>query len=69
MQKTKDDTASGFAPDSSNALIHQITRIEEMIRINEIIIRDTGRKLRLNQKELAVLKNRLIEAYEREKKA
>lgn len=40
-----------------------------MIRLNEIIIRDTGKKLRLDQKELAVLKNRLIEAYERENNA
>lgn len=53
---------------TTQGLINQINQLEEANYKLEQDIRNFGKRKRLNDKEIAALKNELIKAYEAEKK-
>lgn len=53
---------------TTQGLINQITHLEEANYKLEQDMRNFGKRKRLNDKEIAALKNELIKAYEAEKK-
>lgn len=54
--------------ESATALTNEINRLDENIATNTSKMRELGRRIRLDEKERARLKDALIKSYEGEKK-